>query len=352
MSVLSNKLERFDITIVGGGPAGLFASFYSGMRSMKTKLIEASPMLGGKLNSYPDKMIWDVGGMPPVQAKQLVKQLIEQAKTFDPVIVLNQQIQGIERTKEGDFLIKSSTGEQHLTQTILLSIGYGAKNVVKLDLKDADKYENTNLHYTVKNIKYYQGKRVLISGGGDSAVDFANALSDVAKEVMIVHRRHEFKGHEQNVEKMLSSRIQIKRPFALKHLIGDERKIHSVEIDQITNKGIFLNKNERVQVDAVIVNHGMKADIGQIRHWGLHTDERHILVNNKLETGIDGIYAAGDSAKFANKINLLAGAFTDAAVAVNHAKTYLKPEAAMDIFISSHNPVFDQKNKMIEKAVK
>ncbi len=349
---MQNELDLYDITIVGGGPAGLFAAFYSGMRSMKTKLIEASPYLGGKLNSYPDKMIWDVGGQPPIKAKQLARQLIEQAMTFDPTIVLNQQIQDIKRTREGYYIIQSRTGECHLTRTIVLSIGYGAKSAIKLSVKDADKYENSNLHYTVTDLKQYKGKRVLISGGGDSAVDFANALYGIAHDVMVVHRRNEFKGHERSVETLLTNRIRVKMPFAVKRLEGDQARINAVEIDQVDEKGVFLNRCEHVKVDAVIVNHGMKADIGGIRNWGLKTDDRHILVNDKLETGKEGIYAAGDSAMFGNKIHLLAGAFTDAATAVNHAKTYIKPESAMDIFISSHNPVFDEKNELIEQAAK
>ncbi|WP_054709981.1 NAD(P)/FAD-dependent oxidoreductase [Bacillus sp. JCM 19041] len=344
---MTDELELYDLTIVGGGPAGLFATFYSGMRNMKTKLIEASDHLGGKLNSYPEKMIWDVGGMPPLPSKQLIKQLIDQSKTFNPTIVLNQQIQHIERTNKGNLIIRSHTGEQHHTRTVLLSVGYGVPKPLKLDVEGAKEYEETNLHYAVTDIEQYRDKRVVISGGGDSAVDWANELEGVAQKVTIVHRRNQFGGHEHSIQKMKNSTIDVKTPYVINEINGTKTHIHSVKIDEIDASGMPLNHSEYVEVDAVIVNHGMQGDMSDIRNWGLEMDQRHVLVNDKLETSITGVYAAGDTAKFSNKINLLAGAFTDAAVAVNHAKTHLKPEAANEIFISSHNPIFKEKNRAL-----
>lgn len=344
---MTDELELYDLTIVGGGPAGLFATFYSGMRHMKTKLIEASDHLGGKLNSYPEKMIWDVGGMPPLPSKQLITQLIDQSKTFNPDIVMNQQIQHIERTDKGTLMIRSHTGELHHTRTILLSVGYGVPKPLKLDLEGAKKYEETNLHYAVTDLEQYRNKRVVISGGGNSAVDWANELEGIAQKVTIVHRRNQFGCHEHSMHQMMNSTIDVKAPYVIRKLVGSKTHIHSIEIDKIDDAGMPLHQSEFIEVDEVIVNHGLQGDMGEIRNWGLEMDQRHVLVNDKLETSIEGVYAAGDTAKFSNKINLLAGAFTDAAVAVNHAKTHLTPEAANDIFISSHNPIFKEKNRAL-----
>lgn len=197
---MTNTLELYDLTIVGGGPAGLFATFYSGMRDMKTKLIEAQAYLGGRLNSYPKKMIWDVGGLLPTRADQLIESLVAQAETFQPTIVLNQQIERLERCPNGHLIVTSHTGERHYTRTLLLSVGYGVIKFSKLDLADVEKYEVTNLHYSVTDLEQFRQKRVLISGGGNSAVDWANELEPIAKAVTVVHRRDQFAGHEKKRE--------------------------------------------------------------------------------------------------------------------------------------------------------
>ncbi|GAF11570.1 thioredoxin reductase [Bacillus sp. JCM 19045] len=344
---MTNTLELYDLTIIGGGPAGLFATFYSGMRDMKTKLIEAQAYLGGRLNSYPKKMIWDVGGLLPTRADQLMESLITQAKTFQPTIVLNQQIEQLERCPAGHLIVTSHTGERHYTRTLLLSVGYGVMKFSKLDVAGVEKYEVTNLHYSVTDLEQFRQKRVLISGGGNSAVDWANELEPIAKAVTVVHRRDQFAGHENSVKKMNQSTIKIKTPYFIRKVNGTQTHIQTAEITKLNEDGVSLDTTENLPVDAIIVNHGLQSDLGQLKQWGLEMDERHILVNDKLETTIDGVYAAGDTAKFSNKINLLAGAFTDAAVAVNHAKTYIKPEAKNDIFISSHNAIFTEKNRAL-----
>ena len=175
--------ELYDVTIIGGGPAGLYTAFYSGMRDLKTKLIEYGPELGGRMLIYPEKMIWDVGGVTPILGEQLIAQLIEQAKTFDPTIVFNQQIVGVERLVDGHFILTSATGEKHYSKTIILAIGYGMLTMNKLEIEGADRYEVTNLHYTVQELEMFRGKNLLISGGGNSAVDWANELVPIAASV-------------------------------------------------------------------------------------------------------------------------------------------------------------------------
>lgn len=196
---LNEQLELYDVTIIGGGPAGMYTAFYSGMRDLKTKLIEAKDELGGRMLIYPEKMIWDVGGFTPILCEKLITQLSEQAKTFDPTIVFGQHIVGLEKQADSTYILEAATGEKHWTRTVILAIGRGILRMAKLELEGAERYEVSNLHYTVQELEPFRGKRVLISGGGNSAVDWANELVSIAAQVTVVHRRDHFGGHEKTL---------------------------------------------------------------------------------------------------------------------------------------------------------
>ena len=340
---MSESLELYDVTIIGGGPAGMYASFYSGMRDLKTKLIEAKDELGGRMLVYPEKMIWDVGGTGPTLCEKLIEQLRAQAKTFDPTIVMNQQIATYERQKDGTFLLTALTGERHWTRTVILAIGYGILRMAKLEIEGAERYELSNLHYTVQELDVFRGQKVLISGGGNSAVDWANELEPIASKVTVVHRREQFGGHEKNVKRMKESSVDVRTPYEVKAL-------HSMDGEKISKVAIRRGESEElehVEVDAVIVNHGLKSDFGPIREWGIDMGEWNANVNARLETNIPGIFAAGDFAEYQSKLHLIAGAFTDAALAVNSAKLYMDPEAPKVAYVSSHNSKFKERNKAL-----
>ncbi|MGP0577693.1 NAD(P)/FAD-dependent oxidoreductase [Paenibacillus peoriae] len=335
------SLELYDVTIIGGGPAGMYTAFYSGMRDMKTKLIEAKHELGGRMRIYPEKMIWDVGGVTPVLCEKLIDQLEQQARTFEPTIVLGQQITGLDRQEDGTFLLTSATGEQHWTRTIVLAVGYGILKMAKLEIEGADRYEVTNLHYTVQELEPFRGKHVLISGGGDSAVDWANELESIAASVTVVHRRDHFGGHEKNVARMKSSSIRVLTPYAVSQLHSNNGET----IEQVTISHVDTNEIQVLNVDAVIVNHGLKSDFGPLRDWGLDMGEWHARVSEKLETNLPGIFAAGDFVEYGSKLYLIAGAFTDAALALNSAKLHIDPAADKAAYVSSHNSRFKEKNR-------
>lgn len=334
--------ELYDVTIVGGGPAGLYTAFYSGMRDLKTKIIEYSSQLGGRMLIYPEKMIWDVGGVTPILGGQLIKQLVEQAQTFDPTVVLNQKVEGLEKQPDGTFILTSSTGEKHYSKTVILAVGYGVLTMQKLEIEGADRYEVTNLHYTVQELEIFRNKHVLISGGGNSAVDWANELEPIAASVTIVHRREDFGGHGKNVLRMKESSVCVKTPYEVVQLHSDGDLIQSVSI---INKE--TDEIERVEVDAVIVNHGLKCDYGALEEWGLHIKDGVALVNEKRETNIEGIYGAGDFIDHPSKVRLIAGAFTDGILALNSAKLLIEPDAPKVAYVSSHNIRFKERNEKI-----
>lgn len=340
---MNNQLELYDVTIIGGGPAGMYTAFYSGMRDLKTKLIEAKDELGGRMLVYPEKMIWDVGGVTPLLCRQLIDQLAQQARTFDPTIIFGQQITHHERLEDGTYMLTSATGEQHWTRTVILAIGYGILQMAKLEIEGADRYEVTNLHYTVQELEPFRGKRVLISGGGDSAVDWANELESIAASVTIVHRREQFGGHEKNIVRMKESSVNVRVPFAVSQLHSSNGET----IDQVTISHIESGESEQYEVDAVIVNHGLKSDFGPLREWGIDMGEWCANVSGKLETNLPGIFAAGDFVDYSSKVRLIAGTFTDAVLALNSAKLYMDPSAPKAAYVSSHNERFKEKNKAL-----
>jgi thioredoxin reductase len=340
---MSDQLELYDVTIIGGGPAGMYAAFYSGMRDLKTKLIDAKEELGGRMLIYPEKMIWDVGGVTPTLCHQLIKQLKEQAQTFDPTIILGQQITGQELQEDGTYILTSLSGEKHWTRTVILAIGYGILKMAKLEIEGANRYEVTNLHYTVQELEPFRGKHVLISGGGDSAVDWANELEPIAASVTVVHRREQFGGHEKNISRMKASSVEVHVPHAITQLHSSNGET----IDKVTVSHVESGEIEEFAVDAVIVNHGLKHDFGPLREWGLDMGDWCANVSDKLETNLPGIFAAGDFVDYTSKVRLIAGAFTDAVLALNSAKLFIDPTADKVAYVSSHNARFKEKNKAL-----
>ena len=335
------SMELYDVTIIGGGPAGMYAAFYSGMRDMKTKIIEAREELGGRMLIYPEKMIWDVGGFAPIKCEQLIVELSRQARLFDPTLVFGKQVKGMERLADGTYILITESGERHWTRTIILALGRGILKMEKLEIEGADRYEVTNLHYTVQALEPFRGKNVLISGGGNSAVDWANELEPIAARVTIVHRRDKFGGHEKNILQMKSSSVDVRTPYAVTQLHSNDEK----QIGQVTIRHLESGETEQLDVDAVIVNHGLKSDFTGITEWGLKMDDWNVFVSEKLATNLPGIYAAGDFVYYESKVNLIAGAFSDAVLAVNSAKLYLDPEAPRVAYVSSHNDRFKEKNR-------
>ncbi|MFF2886064.1 NAD(P)/FAD-dependent oxidoreductase [Paenibacillus sp. NPDC057967] len=336
--------ELYDVTIIGGGPAGLYTAFYSGMRELKTKIIEAQDQLGGRMLLYPEKIVWDVGGVPPIRAEKLLEQIIQQGMTFDPTLVMSEQIVGLDRQEDGTFILTAASGQLHYTRAVIMACGYGIRKLAKLEIEGADRYEVTNLYYTVQNLETFRGKRVLISGGGDSAVDWANELEKVAASVTVVHRRDSFGGLERNVTMMKESSVDVRTPYALHALYSTDGQ----SIGQVLIKHIETEEEIRLDVDAVIVNHGMRSDFGPIRNWGFDMGEWKANVTSKMETNIAGVFGAGDFVGHDSKVGLIAGTFTDAIVALNSAKVYLEPEANPYAYVSSHNDRFKEKNKLLE----
>lgn len=312
----------YDITIIGGGPVGMFTAFYGGMRQATVKVIESLPHLGGQLTAlYPEKYIYDIAGFPKVRAQELVDNLTEQMSKFEQNIVLEQAVQTVEKQADGIFKLTTDK-EVHFSKTIIITAGNGAFQPRKLELEQAKEYEGKNLHYFINDLNQFAGKKVMVFGGGDSAVDWAMMLEPIAETVYLAHRRDKFRAHEHSVENLLNSKVMIKTPFVPSELIGDEAGIKQVVLENVTTQ-----EKEVIDVDAVIVNYGFVSSLGPIKEWGLEIQKNSIVVNSKMETNIPGIYAAGDICTYDGKVKLIASGFGEAPTSVNNAKAYLDPKA-------------------------
>ncbi|WP_088103963.1 NAD(P)/FAD-dependent oxidoreductase [Halalkalibacter urbisdiaboli] len=319
-----SELEMYDLTIIGGGPTGLFAAFYAGMRQAKVKIIESMPQLGGQLSAlYPEKYIYDVAGFPKVKAQDLVNDLIKQADHFNPTVVLEQSVKELTKQADESFIIETDK-EKHASKAIIITAGAGAFQPRRLEVDGAEAYEGKNLHYFVQDLSIFKDKKVLVCGGGDSALDWSLMIEPIAKEVTLIHRRDKFRAHEHSVELLHKSSVQVVTPFEIVELHGDGETIQHVTIKEI--KG---DTTKTVEVDAVIVNFGFVSSLGPIKEWGLEIEKNSIVVNTKMETNIKGIYAAGDICTYDGKVKLIATGFGEAPTAVNNAKAYIDPKARL-----------------------
>ena len=324
-----NKAELFDITFVGAGPTGLFGAFYAGLREMKVKVIDALPEPGGQLIAlYPDKMIFDTPGFSAILSKELASCLTEQASQWKPTMALEERALNItlahlpDSDDEQECWILETDKDIHYSRTVVIAAGIGAFRPTKLNNESIAIFEGKGVDYWVKDINDFAGMRVLIVGGGDSAVDWSLALEPVAESVTLIHRRQGFRAHDSSVNALMESSVDTRVFYELREFQGDERLERAVLFDNRTGDEITID------VDAGILALGFKADLGPIRKWGLETiGRRYIKVNNKMETNLPGVYAAGDIAlqEELDPLNLIVVGYGQVTVAVNYAYAAIKP---------------------------
>lgn len=323
MTNLSEHTEAVDILIIGGGPAGMFAAFYGGMRKASVKIIESMPQLGGQLAAlYPEKYIYDVAAFPKITAQELVDRLKDQMSLFQQDICLEEKVIAVRKLEERLFEVETDL-TTHYAKSVIITAGVGAFSPRRLELPEAAAFEKANLHYFVGDLQRFKDQDVLISGGGDSAVDWSLMLEPIAKSVTLIHRRDKFRAHEHSVELLHNSTIKIITPTEITALHGDDR-ITSVTLTDVKTKEI-----QQVNVDAVIVNFGFVSSLGPIAEWGINIEGGSIVVDTKMETNISGIFSAGDITTYPGKLKLIAVGFGEAPTAINNAKVYVDPTAKL-----------------------
>jgi ferredoxin/flavodoxin---NADP+ reductase len=318
---MTDEKELYDITIIGGGPVGLFTAFYGGMRQSKVKVIDSLSELGGQLTAlYPEKYIYDIPGFPKIQAQDLINGLKKQVELFQPTFCLEEAVEQVEKQEDGTFKLQTDKAV-HYTKTVIITAGIGAFQPRKLELEEAGVFESSNLHYYIQDMNYFAGRKVVLLGGGDSAVDWALMLEPIAEKVTLIHRRDKFRAHEHSIERLMNSKVDVKTPYIPAELIGDKA------ISQVIIEHVKEGTKQSIEVDDVIVNYGFVSSLGPIKTWGLDMERNAILVNSKQETNIPGIYAAGDICTYEGKVKLIVVGFGEGPIAVNNAKAYMDPTA-------------------------
>lgn len=314
--------DLYDITIIGGGPVGLFAAFYAGMRHAKTNIIESLPQLGGQLSMlYPEKKIYDIAGFPDIKAQDLVNNLLKQIERFDQTTHLEEEVIHIEKMDDGILEIETNKGI-HYSKSVIITAGNGAFQPRRLDLEHAHECEGLSLHYYITNSAAFTDQDIVVLGGGDSAIDWSLMLEPIAKSVTLIHRRPEFRAHEHSVHLLQESTVTIKTPFVLDQITQVNGLIKEVSIKKPKS-----DETETLKADAIIVNHGFSSSLGSMKKWGLEFQKNSILVNSDMSTNIPGVYAAGDICTYEGKVNLIATGFGEAPTAVNNAMHFIQPNA-------------------------
>jgi len=321
---MSSESPLVDLTVIGGGPVGLFAAFYAGLRGMSVRIIDSLPELGGQLTAlYPEKYVFDMPGFPKVLAKDLAREMIAQGLQFGPDVRLEQTADTLTKTSEG-YLVGTSKGLSLPTRTVIVSAGAGAFSPTKIGVENEEFYEGKGLYYGVREKAVFAGKRIAIVGGGDSACDWCLNLCPIAAHVTLIHRRDQFRAHEESVAQILEkAEIEKKLFYVVKELHGTDR------LEALTLENTQTKETERMDFDAVIVNIGFKSTLGPIKDWGFEIVKNQISVDNKFETSLPGVFAVGDVCSFGEKLKLIATGVGEATTAVCFAKTYLDPDAKL-----------------------
>jgi ferredoxin/flavodoxin---NADP+ reductase len=334
--------EITDITIVGGGPTGLFAQFYAGMRGVTSRIVDALPELGGQLKAlYPEKLIFDVGGFPRVLAKELVNQLAAQASQFGAKSYLGERVVGL--TQENGHFVLSTERQQFPTRAVVIAGGIGAFSPRRLPQSCAEPWYGRGVHEIVTDPEEFRGRRIVIIGGGDSAFDWAHQLLDRAASVTLVHRSDRFRAHAATVSEVQAAVAAGRAQLLTFHELADITSSGD-QLSGVVLKDIKAKTTRSLDVDAILPMLGFVSDLGALTEWGLTIVNDEITVTSTMETGRPGIYAAGDITTYPGKLKLIATGFGEAAIAVNQAVHWIYPDKKVNPGHSSNMAIFGQKD--------
>lgn len=314
-------MELFDVTIIGGGPVGLFAATMARLHGMKTLLIESLNNLGGQLYAlYPEKPIYDVAGFYGVTGKDLALSLIEQAEHFSPTIVTGESVVRVART-DGEIYEVATDVQAYRTRALLLTVGIGAFVPRKLPAEGAASWENRGVYYLMPPLDYFKDRKVLVVGGGDTALDWTLAIAPRASHVILMHRRDQFRGQEESLRLIRESpNVETKTPYELIRIVGDRR------LDTAVVKKVGSDSEESWAIDDVVSGLGFLPSLGPVKRWGLTMDGNAITVDPaSMATNLPGVYAAGDVAQYPGKVKLIATGFGEIGIAIAQIRTYLDP---------------------------
>jgi thioredoxin reductase (NADPH) len=328
-----------DVVIIGAGPAGLFAAFQCGMVKLHSHVVDVLDTVGGQCQAlYPEKMIYDIPAYPGLTAQHLVEQLKAQAQQVSPTYHLSTQVVSLDRTADHRWQAGLSDGTVIKAPVVIIAAGCGAFGPNRPPLAQIEEYEGKSVHYFVARREQYRDKRVVIAGGGDSAVDWALNLVEIAARVMVVHRRAKFRASPASEAQLLAlaeaGKLDLIVPYQLHGLIGQSGQLTGVEIATLAGECRTL------PADNLLAFFGMAMDIGPIAHWRLNMTGAHIAVNpTTMQTNLEGVYAIGDICTYPGKLKLILTGFAEAALAAHNAFAQAHPGQALHVEHSSTSGV-------------
>ncbi len=306
-----------DLLVIGAGPTGLFSAYYAGFRGLRVAVVDSLPELGGQITAmYPEKAILDVAGFPTVKGRDLVAGLVAQADTAEPEYLLGRTASSLTSDAES-VTVGLDDGTEVVAKAILITAGIGKFS--PRPLPAADDWIGRGVEFFVPSFAPYEGKDVVIVGGGDSAFDWALHLEPVAHSVTLVHRRDAFRAHARTVEQVRASSVDIVTKAEVTALHGNG----TLESVDITVGGETSTR----PAQAVVAALGFVADLGPMKEWGLTLDKRHVVVDSAMRTNLHRVFAAGDITEYPGKVRLIAVGFGEAATAVNNAAVVIDPQA-------------------------
>ncbi|QWE18197.1 NAD(P)/FAD-dependent oxidoreductase [Polynucleobacter corsicus] len=326
-----------DAVIIGAGPVGLFQVFELGLLEIKAHVIDSLPEVGGQCTElYPDKPIYDIPAIPVCTGRELVGNLLKQIEPFKPQFHLNQEVSTLEKQADGRFLIRTSQDQQFLSKAIFVAAGVGAFQPRTLNLDGIEAFVDKQVFYRVRNPEQFAGKRMVICGGGDSALDWALHFADQAASVTLIHRRDEFKAAPQSVAKMRALCTAGKMQLIIGQITGIESSDDKLTEIAVTN---IDGEVQSIALDVLLLFYGLSPKLGPIADWGLDIDRKQVTVDTAcFQTSTPGIYAVGDINIYPGKKKLILSGFHEAALAAFAAAAYLAPEKQIQLQYTTTSP--------------
>ncbi|MEX0813802.1 MAG: NAD(P)/FAD-dependent oxidoreductase [Chitinophagales bacterium] len=331
-------MVKTDVCIIGAGPVGLFAIFELGLLKLRCHLVDYLPQVGGQLSEiYPKKPIYDIPGFPDILAGELVDNLMKQAEPFKPSFTLGERLESIERLEDGTFELETNEGSKIFSKVVVIAGGLGCFAPRKPELENLSHFEGKGVAYMILDPEKYRDKKVVIAGGGDSALDWTIFLANVASELTLVHRRTSFRGALDSVEKVKDLVAQGKVNLHLNSNINELHGDQKLEGISIIDKDKNINK---IDTDYFIPLFGLSPKLGPIANWGLNIDKNAIEVDVKdYSTNVEGIYAIGDINTYPGKLKLILCGFHEAALMAQGAYKYIYPDAKLNLKYTTVNGV-------------
>jgi thioredoxin reductase (NADPH) len=336
--ITSAQIIEADAVIIGAGPVGLFQVFELGLLEIKAHVIDSLPVVGGQcVELYPDKPIYDIPAVPVCTGQELTDNLLKQIEPFEPTFHLNQEVTLVQRREDGRFNLETSLGKKFVTKTIFIAAGVGSFQPRTLKVEGIEAFEGSQVFYRVKNPSQFEGKNLVICGGGDSALDWALALAGKAESVVILHRRDDFRAAPASVAKMKEMCDNFEMQCIIGQVSGIETKDDKLSELKVTGAD---GVTRRLPLDDLLVFFGLSPKLGPIADWGLDIERKQLKVMNteKFETNVPGIFAVGDINTYPGKKKLILSGFHEAALAAFGAAAYIFPEKKIHMQYTTTSP--------------